>query len=67
MYKTLIVTGIMLLLTGLLWPWLSQCEWGRLPGDIFIEKGSLKLYIPMTTSLLISLLVRIFFWLEQLL
>lgn len=47
MQKTLIVIGILILLAGLLWPWLGKIPLGRLPGDIVIDRPNFKLYLPI--------------------
>jgi hypothetical protein len=64
MQKVLIGLGVILLAAGLLWPWLGKLPIGRLPGDIIINRPNLKIYIPVTTmiiiSIIISLLVRFF-------
>lgn len=64
MRNILIVTGAVILAAGLLWPWLVKLHLGRLPGDIVINRPNFKLYIPITTmiiiSVLISILLRIF-------
>jgi len=64
MQKVLIGIGLVFLAVGLLWPWLGKLPIGRLPGDIIIDRPSLKIYIPITTmviiSIIISLLVRFF-------
>lgn len=62
MNRLLITIGLFLLVTGLLWPWLSKLGLGRLPGDIIIERENSRFYFPITTSLLISILVSILFW-----
>ena len=36
---------------------------GRLPGDIVIDRGSFYFYLPITTSILVSLLLSLFLWL----
>jgi hypothetical protein len=61
--RLLIVVGLIVLAAGLLWPWLVRFPLGRLPGDILVEKGQLRLYIPITTGLLISLLISLILWL----
>jgi hypothetical protein len=48
---------------GLLWPWLTRLGLGRLPGDIVIERDNFRLYIPITTSLLISVVLSLVLWL----
>lgn len=64
MRNILIVAGALILAAGLLWPWLVKLHLGRLPGDILINRPHLKVYIPITTmiiiSVLISILLRIF-------
>ena len=52
--RFLVIFALVLLLTGLLWPLLTRLGLGRLPGDVVIERGSFKFYIPFMTSILIS-------------
>ena len=59
MQKPLIIIGIGLLIIGLLWPWLGRIPLGRLPGDIVINRPNIKIYIPITTMIVISLLVSL--------
>jgi hypothetical protein len=54
---------VVLVVVGLLWPWLSRLGLGRLPGDIVIERENFRLYIPITTSILISLALSLILWL----
>lgn len=61
--RILIIIGLMLVLTGLLWPWLGKIPFGHLPGDILIERPNFKIYIPITTMILISLALSILVWL----
>ena len=63
MQRTVIIIGINIVLIGLLWPWLSKLPFGRLPGDILIDRPGLKLYIPITTMVLVSLLISLLLWL----
>ena len=63
MARFLIALGLTVLVVGLLWPYLSRIGLGRLPGDIIIERDNFTFYLPLTTSLLISLLLSLFFWL----
>jgi hypothetical protein len=62
--RLLIVLGAVLLALGLGWPWLSRLPIGRLPGDIIIERPGFRFYFPLTTmiivSIVVSLLLRIF-------
>jgi hypothetical protein len=63
MQRTLVVIGITILVAGLLWPWLSQLPIGRLPGDIVVDRPGFKLYVPITTMLLVSALITLLLWL----
>ena len=63
MQRLLIVSGILLLLLGVLWPWVGRLPIGRLPGDLLIERPGLKVYFPLTTMILVSLVVSAVLWL----
>jgi hypothetical protein len=63
MSRLLIVLGFILVMIGLLWPWLAKLGLGRLPGDIVIERENFRFYFPVTTSILISLIISLLFWL----
>jgi hypothetical protein len=64
MQRLLILLGALLLLIGFGWPWLSRIPLGRLPGDIVIVRPGFRFYFPITTmiivSVIVSLLLRIF-------
>jgi hypothetical protein len=62
MQKTFIIAGIIIIAAGILWPWISKLPLGRLPGDIIIDRPGLKVYIPVTTMILISVLVSVILW-----
>ncbi|MCX5686152.1 MAG: DUF2905 domain-containing protein [Candidatus Omnitrophica bacterium] len=60
--KTLILFGILLTLFGLVIMLGGKLSWfGRLPGDIYVEKKGFSLYFPITTSILISIILSIVF------
>lgn len=63
MQKFLLVLGGAILVLGLLWPWLSRLGLGRLPGDIVHEGENFRFYFPITTSIVVSLVVTLIFWL----
>jgi len=63
MQRILIAIGAILLAAGLLWPWLSKLGLGRLPGDIRIETENGFFYFPITTCIVISVVVSLVFWL----
>lgn len=62
MQRLLILLGLLLLLAGLAWPWLSRFPFGRLPGDITIERENFSFYFPITTGLLLSLFLSVLLW-----
>ena len=61
MHKRLIVAGIVLVLAGLIFKFApSLIIWfGNLPGDIKYQKGNTKVFIPITSMLLISIVISI--------
>ena len=63
MRTTLILLGLALLLVGLCWPWLGKLPLGRLPGDIIVNRPGFKLYLPVTTMVLVSLALTLIAWL----
>ena len=62
MARVLILLGALILVVGLLWPYLSHLGLGRLPGDIVIEWGNTKFYFPLMTCLLISVVFSLVLW-----
>lgn len=63
MQRLLIITGIAALLLGLLWPWLAKLGLGRLPGDIHVQRDGFTFFFPLTTSLIVSIVVMLILWL----
>lgn len=63
MSRTLIIIGLAIVAVGLLWPWLSRLGLGRLPGDIVIERETFTFYAPITTGILVSLVLSLILWL----
>lgn len=61
MQKFLIIAGLSLLVVGLLWPWLGKLPLGRLPGDIVVEREGFRLYFPVTTAVLLSLVATLLY------
>ena len=60
--KTLIVIGVILMGAGLLWLAGSYLGLRRLPGDIVIERENFRLYLPLGTGLVISVLLSAVLW-----
>ena len=63
MSRTLVVLGLVIVAAGLLWPWLVRIGLGRLPGDILIERPNFSFYAPITTGLIISVVLSVILWL----
>jgi len=61
MAKTLILIGLLLVALGLIWqfaPWLLNW-FGKLPGDIHIHKGNTRIFIPITSMAVVSVVLTI--------
>jgi Protein of unknown function (DUF2905) len=63
MARWLIILGILLIVVGVLWPWLTRLGLGRLPGDIVIERDNFRIYVPIATSIVISVVLSLLLWL----
>ncbi len=63
MTRILVTLGIILVIVGVAWPWLAKLGLGRLPGDIVIERENFRFYFPITTMILVSLVLSLIFWL----
>lgn len=62
MGRFLIFLGVAIVVVGLAWPWLEKLGLGRLPGDIHIERGNSSFHFPITTSVIVSLVLSALFW-----
>ncbi len=62
MSRVLILIGVILLLAGLLWPWVSRIPLGRLPGDLIFHRGNVTIYLPIATMIIVSLLLTLVSW-----
>ncbi len=63
MQRILIALGLLLLLAGLAWPWLSRLPLGRLPGDIVVDRPGLRFFFPLTTMIVVSIALSLILWL----
>jgi hypothetical protein len=59
----LIVAGLALIVAGVIWSVAERFGLGRLPGDIAIEGENVRFYFPLTTSILISIVLSLLVWL----
>lgn len=59
----LIIVGLSLAALGLVWLLAPSIPWlGRLPGDIRIERDNVRVYVPLATCLLLSVLLTLVLW-----
>ncbi len=65
MQRILIIIGIIIFLAGLLWPWLGKLPIGHLPGDIVINRPGLKVYVPITSMVILSIIISFLLWLMR--
>ena len=62
MLKWLLTLVIALLLLGVLSPWLRKFGFGRLPGDIDIQRNGQRYSFPIGSTVLLSLLASLVYW-----
>ena len=63
MSRILIIVGLVIVAVGILWPWFARVGFGRLPGDILIERENFTMYVPITTGVLFSIVFSLILWL----
>jgi hypothetical protein len=63
MQRLLIILGVAIVLAGIAWPWLSRLPFGRLPGDISIEREGWSFHFPLMTSIIASIVLSLIVWL----
>ena len=63
MSRLLITLGIILVVVGVAWPLLAKLGFGHLPGDIRIERDDFTLFIPLTSGLIVSVVISLILWL----
>jgi DUF2905 family protein len=65
MQKLLIGLGGLVLLAGLLWPFMSRLGLGRLPGDIVVRREGFTFAFPVVTCIAISVVLTLVLWLAR--
>ena len=61
MQKLLIILGIVILVIGLLYPYIKKLGLGQLPGDLMFKSGNSTFFFPIVTCIIISVvLTKIF-------
>jgi hypothetical protein len=63
MSRSLIIIGLAIAAVGSLWPWITRLVLGRLANDIFIQRDNLTFYAPITTGILLSVVLSPILWL----
>jgi len=59
MRTLIIIAALALLLIGLFWPVVSKMPLFRLPGDLVIEQPGARIYLPLTSMLILSVLLMV--------
>ena len=62
MSRFLVYLGLLLVAVGLVWPIIEKIGLGKLPGDFVIGRGGFRLYIPLATSLVLSVILSLLLW-----
>ena len=62
--RALVIVGVVIAVVGFMLMLAGRVPWiGRLPGDIYIRRGNWSFYFPLATSLLLSVILTLIFWL----
>ena len=62
--KSLVVMGLVVALVGVVLMLAGRVPWlGRLPGDIYVQRGNWSFYFPLMTSIVVSVVLTLLFWL----
>ena len=65
--KLLMIAGVVFLVFGALWQFGGNMfNLGKLPGDIILKKENFTFYFPITTAILLSIVLSLLFWAFQL-
>ena len=59
MQKLLIILGIVILVIGLLYPYIKKLDLGQLPGDLMFKSGNSTFFFPIVTCIIISVVLTI--------
>jgi len=62
--KSLVILGLLIALVGVVLTFVGRVPWlGRLPGDIYVQRGNWSFYFPLATSLILSVVLSLVFYL----
>ena len=59
MQKAIIITGLAIVLIGILYPYLRKLPFGQLPGDILYKSDNFSFVFPVVTCIIISIILTI--------
>jgi hypothetical protein len=62
MPRLLIILGLFLITAGLLWQFGDRFGLGKLPGDFYLKAKSNRIYIPLTTCIILSIALSFLLW-----
>lgn len=63
--RPLVIIGALVILAGILWPWLRHIPLFRLPGDIVVNRPGFKFFFPITSMIVISAVISLISWLMR--
>ena len=63
MNRALVGLGILLVIAGVAWPWLRRIPFLHLPGDIVIDRPGFRFFLPITSMILVGLIISLMAWL----
>jgi hypothetical protein len=65
MNRFLIAIGVVFITAGLFWPRLKRMHLFHLPGDIIVDRPGFKFMFPITTMLIVSVVLSLIVWLMR--
>jgi len=66
MGKLLIIIGVVLIIAGIIVNYADKIPFlGKMPGDILVERENFKFYFPLTTSIILSVLISLILYIIQ--
>ncbi|WP_297387635.1 DUF2905 family protein [Acidiferrobacter sp.] len=65
MARLLIISGIVLIIVGLAWEARGGVPWQRLPGDLVLRVGDMRIHVLWAVSLLLSVVLSLLLWMTR--
>jgi hypothetical protein len=63
--RGLVGLGAIFVVVGLLWPWIRKLHLFHLPGDVVIDRPGFKFFLPITTMVIVSVVLSLVAWLMR--